>query len=38
VAVKHGRKQPEYKHPVLKDVLGETHGVNGLPGTGDADH
>ncbi|MCY2995766.1 MAG: DNA polymerase III subunit alpha [Planctomycetota bacterium] len=27
VAVKHGRKQPEYKHPVLKDVLGETHGV-----------
>ncbi len=27
VAVKHGRKQPEYKHPVLKDVLGETNGV-----------
>ncbi len=27
VAVKHGRKQAEYKHPVLKDVLGETHGV-----------
>ena len=27
VDVKHGRKQPEYKHPVLKDILGETHGV-----------
>ena len=27
VAVKHGRKQPEYKHPVLQDVLGETNGV-----------
>jgi DNA polymerase III subunit alpha len=27
VAVKHGRKQPEYKHPVLKDILGETNGV-----------
>lgn len=27
VAVKHGRKQPEYKHPVLRDVLGETNGV-----------
>jgi DNA polymerase-3 subunit alpha len=27
VAVKHGRKKPEYKHPVLEDVLGETHGV-----------
>jgi DNA polymerase-3 subunit alpha len=27
VAVKHGRKQPEYKHPVLEDILGETHGV-----------
>jgi DNA polymerase III subunit alpha len=27
VAVKHGRKEPEYKHPVLRDVLGETHGV-----------
>lgn len=27
VAVKHGRKQAEYKHPVLEDVLGETHGV-----------
>jgi DNA polymerase-3 subunit alpha len=27
IAVKHGRKQPEYKHPVMKDVLEETHGV-----------
>ncbi|MCL4203542.1 MAG: DNA polymerase III subunit alpha [Pirellulaceae bacterium] len=27
VAVKHGRKQAEYKHPVLKEVLEETHGV-----------
>jgi DNA polymerase-3 subunit alpha len=27
VAVKHGRKQAEYNHPVLKDVLEETHGV-----------
>ncbi len=27
VAVKHGKKQAEYKHPVLKDVLEETHGV-----------
>jgi DNA polymerase-3 subunit alpha len=27
VAVKHGRKQAEYKHPVLRDVLSETHGV-----------
>jgi DNA polymerase-3 subunit alpha len=27
VAVKHGRKQAEYKHPVLKDILEETHGV-----------
>jgi DNA polymerase-3 subunit alpha len=27
IAVKHGLKQPEYKHPVMKDVLGETHGV-----------
>jgi DNA polymerase III subunit alpha len=27
VAVKHGRKQAEYKHPVLQDVLEETHGV-----------
>ena len=27
VAVKHGRKQAEYKHPILKEVLEETHGV-----------
>ncbi len=27
VAVKHGRKQAEYKHPILKEILAETHGV-----------
>ncbi len=27
IQVKHGRKQAEYKHPVMKEVLGETHGV-----------
>jgi DNA polymerase III subunit alpha len=27
VDVKHGRKEAEYKHPVLRDVLTETHGV-----------
>ena len=27
VQVKHGRKPPEYKHPVMKEVLEETHGV-----------
>ena len=27
VAVKHKRKQAEYLHPVLKDILEETHGV-----------
>ncbi|MCE5266995.1 MAG: DNA polymerase III subunit alpha, partial [Planctomycetaceae bacterium] len=27
IEVKHGRKKAEYKHPVMKDVLGETHGV-----------
>jgi DNA polymerase-3 subunit alpha len=27
VAVKHGRKPAEYKHPVLKEVLEETHGI-----------
>ena len=27
VAVKHGRKQAEYKHPILKEILSETHGV-----------
>ncbi len=27
VAVKHGRKQAEYIHPVMKEILEETHGV-----------
>ena len=27
VNVKHGRKRAEFLHPVMKDVLGETHGV-----------
>ena len=27
IQVKHGRKKAEYKHPVMKDVLEETHGV-----------
>ena len=27
VAVKHGRKKAEYKHPILKEILEETHGV-----------
>ncbi len=27
VQVKHGRKPAEYSHPVMKDVLEETHGV-----------
>jgi len=27
VAVKHGRKEAVYKHPVLKEILEETHGV-----------
>lgn len=27
IAVKHGEKQAEYKHPVLEDVLAETNGV-----------
>ncbi len=27
IAVKHGRQQPEYKHPVMKEILEETHGV-----------
>lgn len=27
VQVKHGRKQAEYSHPVMKEVLEETHGV-----------
>ncbi len=27
IQVKHGRKQAEYAHPVMKDILEETHGV-----------
>ncbi len=27
IQVKHGQKQPEYKHAVMKEVLEETHGV-----------
>jgi DNA polymerase-3 subunit alpha len=27
IEVKHGRKAAEYKHPVMKEVLEETHGV-----------
>ena len=27
VAVKHGRQKPEYKHPVLEEILSETNGV-----------
>jgi DNA polymerase-3 subunit alpha len=27
VAVKHGRKRPEFLHPVMQEVLAETHGV-----------
>jgi DNA polymerase-3 subunit alpha len=27
IEVKHGRKTPEYKHPVMEEILGETHGV-----------
>lgn len=27
VECKHGRREPEYPHPVMKDVLEETHGV-----------
>jgi DNA polymerase-3 subunit alpha len=27
VAVKHGRKRPEFLHPVMEEVLAETHGV-----------
>jgi len=27
VNIKHGRQQPEYKHPVLKEILGETHSI-----------
>ena len=27
IQVKHGRQTPEYKHPVIKDILEETYGV-----------
>ena len=27
IEVKHGRKKAEYPHPVMEEVLGETHGV-----------
>ena len=27
IDVKHGRKQAQYKHPVLEEILSETHGV-----------
>ncbi len=27
IQVKHGRKKPEYKHPLMAEVLEETHGV-----------
>ncbi len=27
IQVKHGRKKAEYKHPVMEEVLAETHGV-----------
>ena len=27
IQVKHGRKQAEYRHPIMKEVLEETHGV-----------
>ena len=27
IEVKHGRKEAEYPHPVMKDILAETHGV-----------
>ena len=37
IAVKHGRKKAEYKHPVLREVLEETQRRDGLSRTGDAD-
>ena len=37
VAVKHGRKAAEYKHPVLEGDPGRNARRDGLPGTGDAD-
>src|SRR5690606_21123596 len=27
IAVKHGRQEAEYPHPVMEDILAETHGV-----------
>ncbi|MDA7977473.1 MAG: DNA polymerase III subunit alpha [Pirellulales bacterium] len=27
IRVKHGKQQPEYKHPVMEEILAETHGV-----------
>ncbi len=27
IQVKHGRKKAEYKHPVMREILAETHGV-----------
>lgn len=27
IQVKHGRQKPEYKHPVMQEILEETHGV-----------
>jgi DNA polymerase-3 subunit alpha len=27
IQVKHGRKKPQYEHPVMEEVLAETHGV-----------
>jgi DNA polymerase III subunit alpha len=27
VNIKHGRQQPEYKHPVLEEILGETNSI-----------
>ena len=27
VAVKHGRKKPQYLHPIMEEILGETNGV-----------
>lgn len=27
VNIKHGRQKPEYKHPILKEILAETHSI-----------
>jgi DNA polymerase III subunit alpha len=37
IEVKHGRKKPEYKHPVLAGDPGRDPWRDGLPGTGHAD-